>query len=78
MQRLTEAVVKAECGETQDQKAGESVPPGFEDLPGQLPGYNQLVTLIQEQTAPPSQWAEEDGDGGTVSVHDNTLFIQQT
>ena len=47
------------------------------DLEGGSPlaDFDALITLIQEQTTPPGRWAETDGDGGTISVFDQGVFV---
>jgi len=37
--------------------------------------FESLIQLIQEQTAPPARWSEEDGEGGTISIFQQGVFV---
>ena len=67
MQRPTETVVKSGMKGHAEVRCNNAVPHGLENLPDEIPEYEALITLIQEQTSPPARWAEVDGDEGVIS-----------
>ena len=37
--------------------------------------FSEILTLIQEQTSPPAKWLETDGEGGTISISSQGVFV---
>lgn len=37
--------------------------------------FGEILTLIQEQTSPPAKWLQVDGEGGTISISAQGVFV---
>lgn len=37
--------------------------------------FGELIALIQEQTSPPAEWSDNDGQGGTISTFAQGVFL---
>lgn len=68
--RIKDAANRAGDQATAD-RAQQAMPAGG----SQFANFGEILQLIREQTAPPAQWVDVDGEGGTISISQQGVLL---
>lgn len=71
--RIKDAATRAGDQDTAD-RASQAMPAGG----SQFANFSEILQLITEQTSPPAEWVQVDGEGGQISISQQGVLLTST